>query len=302
MARSRPTTPFRTSSTSGSRRWSRRTADHSAETLGYYRSHVRWILDPDKTEQPLGAYQLRHVRPVIIQAALDSAGVSPDMRKTHSQRPRARVQPGDLPRGHQRQPGHGRPFGPCATKQEEARSREGPGRRTRRNPRVGQRREAERTEERRSARHRRDAHRHRHAHRRTARPSMVRHRADAAARTAGRRRVVPVADGERPDHLERQAGRLRQDPRRDPPHRAPGLGCGAATPAQGCPDTQRPRRGVHHPQRHLALPHQRPGPAAAHPPTSTTTPTSPRSRMSHPTPSAERWQPRSTRSTTPRPP
>ena len=47
-----------------------------AETLGYYRSHVRWILDPDKTEHPLGAYQLRHVRPVIIQAALDSAGVS----------------------------------------------------------------------------------------------------------------------------------------------------------------------------------------------------------------------------------
>jgi integrase len=52
-----------------------------AETLGYYRSHVRWILDPDKTEHPLGAYQLRHVRPVIIQAALDSAGVSADMRK-----------------------------------------------------------------------------------------------------------------------------------------------------------------------------------------------------------------------------
>ena len=76
-----------------------------AETLGYYRSHVRWILDPDKTEHPLGAYQLRHVRPVIIQAALDSAGVSADMRKTHSQRPRARVQPGDLPRGDQRQPG-----------------------------------------------------------------------------------------------------------------------------------------------------------------------------------------------------
>ena len=53
----------------------------SAETLGYYRSHVRWVLDRDKTEQPLGAYQLRHVRPVIIQAALDSAGVSPDLRK-----------------------------------------------------------------------------------------------------------------------------------------------------------------------------------------------------------------------------
>ena len=52
-----------------------------AETLGYYRSHVRWILDPDKTEHPLGAYQLRHVRPVIIQAALDSAGVWADMRK-----------------------------------------------------------------------------------------------------------------------------------------------------------------------------------------------------------------------------
>jgi hypothetical protein len=53
----------------------------SAETLGYYRSHVRWVLDRGKTEQPLGAYQLRHVRPVIIQAALDSSGVSSDMRK-----------------------------------------------------------------------------------------------------------------------------------------------------------------------------------------------------------------------------
>jgi len=53
----------------------------SNETLGYYRSHVRWVLDGDKTEQPLGAYQLRHVRPVIIQAALDDSGVSADMRK-----------------------------------------------------------------------------------------------------------------------------------------------------------------------------------------------------------------------------
>ncbi|NUO36505.1 MAG: tyrosine-type recombinase/integrase [Dermatophilaceae bacterium] len=53
----------------------------SAETLGYYRSHLRWVLDRDKTDQPIGAYQLRHVRPVIIQAALDSSGVSADMRK-----------------------------------------------------------------------------------------------------------------------------------------------------------------------------------------------------------------------------
>jgi integrase len=53
----------------------------SSETLVYYRSHVRWVLDRDKTEHPLGAYQLRHVRPVIIQAALDSSGVSADMRK-----------------------------------------------------------------------------------------------------------------------------------------------------------------------------------------------------------------------------
>ena len=51
------------------------------ETLSYYRSHVRWVLDRDKTEHPLGAYQLRHVRPVIIQAALDSSGVSADLRK-----------------------------------------------------------------------------------------------------------------------------------------------------------------------------------------------------------------------------
>lgn len=51
------------------------------DTLAAYRYHLRWVLDPDKTERPLGAYQLRHVRPVIIQAALDSAGVSADMRK-----------------------------------------------------------------------------------------------------------------------------------------------------------------------------------------------------------------------------
>jgi integrase len=53
----------------------------SSETLGHYRSHIRWVLDSDKTDNPLGAYQLRHVRPVIIQAALDSSGVSADMRK-----------------------------------------------------------------------------------------------------------------------------------------------------------------------------------------------------------------------------
>jgi integrase len=53
----------------------------SSETLDHYRSHVRWVLDSDKTEQPLGAYQLRHVRPVTIQASLDSSGVSADMRK-----------------------------------------------------------------------------------------------------------------------------------------------------------------------------------------------------------------------------
>lgn len=53
----------------------------NSETLERYRYHLRWVLDSDKTEHPLGAYQLRHVRPVIIQAALDSAGVSADMRK-----------------------------------------------------------------------------------------------------------------------------------------------------------------------------------------------------------------------------
>lgn len=53
----------------------------SPETLVHYRYHMRWVLDSNKTEHPIGAYQLRHVRPVIIQAALDSAGVSADMRK-----------------------------------------------------------------------------------------------------------------------------------------------------------------------------------------------------------------------------
>lgn len=52
-----------------------------SETLERYRYHMRWVLDNGKTEHPLGAYQLRHIRPVIIQAALDSAGVSADMRK-----------------------------------------------------------------------------------------------------------------------------------------------------------------------------------------------------------------------------
>lgn len=53
----------------------------TADTLAAHRYHLRWVLDTNKTEHPLGAYQLRHVRPVIIQAALDSAGVSADMRK-----------------------------------------------------------------------------------------------------------------------------------------------------------------------------------------------------------------------------
>ena len=53
----------------------------NSETLERYRYHMRWVLDSDKTEHPLGAYQLRHIRPEIIQAALDSAGVSADMRK-----------------------------------------------------------------------------------------------------------------------------------------------------------------------------------------------------------------------------
>lgn len=48
-------------------------------------------------------------------------------------------------------------------------------------------------------------------------------------------RRVPTA---RPDHLQGQEGRLRQDGRRDPAHRAPGLGCGTASPAQGRPDRQ----------------------------------------------------------------
>lgn len=53
----------------------------SPETLAAYKYHLRWVLNRDKTEHPLGAYQLRHVRPVIIQAALDSADISADMRK-----------------------------------------------------------------------------------------------------------------------------------------------------------------------------------------------------------------------------
>lgn len=54
------------------------------ETLAAYKYHLRWVLDRDKTKHPLGAYQLRHVRPVIIQAALDSADISADMRKIRS--------------------------------------------------------------------------------------------------------------------------------------------------------------------------------------------------------------------------
>ena len=81
MARSPPTTTCSACSTSGSRRWSRPKAAPARRRWAYYRSHVRWVLDSDKTEHPLGAYQLRHVRPVIIQAALDSSGVSADMRK-----------------------------------------------------------------------------------------------------------------------------------------------------------------------------------------------------------------------------
>lgn len=56
-------------------------AGPSHQTLERYRSHVRWVLEPAKTDHRLGAYQLRHVRPVIIQAAWDTAGVGADMRK-----------------------------------------------------------------------------------------------------------------------------------------------------------------------------------------------------------------------------
>ncbi|MGN6252586.1 MAG: tyrosine-type recombinase/integrase [Marmoricola sp.] len=58
-----------------------KTGSPTPETLAAYKHHLRWVLDRDKTEHPLGAYQLRHVRPVIIQAALDSADISADMRK-----------------------------------------------------------------------------------------------------------------------------------------------------------------------------------------------------------------------------
>jgi DNA-binding CsgD family transcriptional regulator len=52
------------------------------------------------------------------------------------------------------------------------------------------------------------------------------------------RPLVSMAGGQWPDRLEGQAGRLRQDRRRDPPHRAPGLVSDTAAPAQGRPDAQ----------------------------------------------------------------
>ncbi|MEQ6902027.1 tyrosine-type recombinase/integrase [Nocardioides sp. YIM 152588] len=51
------------------------------QTLKHYQSHVRWVLDSTRTQHPLGAYQVRHVRPAAIQASLDSAAISLDMRK-----------------------------------------------------------------------------------------------------------------------------------------------------------------------------------------------------------------------------
>ena len=51
------------------------------ETLAAYRYHRRWVLERDKNEFPIGAYEIRHMRPVIIQRALDNSGVSADMRK-----------------------------------------------------------------------------------------------------------------------------------------------------------------------------------------------------------------------------
>ena len=51
------------------------------ETLAAYRYHLRWVLERDKNEFPIGAYEIRHMRPVIIQRALDNSGVSADMRK-----------------------------------------------------------------------------------------------------------------------------------------------------------------------------------------------------------------------------
>lgn len=51
------------------------------QTHAAYRYHLRWLLEKDKTEFQIGAYEIRHVRPVIIQRTLDSSGVSADMRK-----------------------------------------------------------------------------------------------------------------------------------------------------------------------------------------------------------------------------
>lgn len=111
----------------------------------------------------------------------------------------------------------------------------------------------------------------------------------------------PWLMGQRPDHLQGQAGRLRQDRRRDPPITLPDWAVAILR-----------RRRLEQPPNDIDAS----SPAATEPGTSpatsragcgtsaslTSTPTSPRSAISRPTPSGGLWRPRSTRPTTPKPP
>lgn len=236
------------------------------ETLGYYRSHVRWVLDPKKTDHPLGAYQLRHVRPVIIQAALDSAGVSPDMRaKIRS----VLVRAFNLAIFHEAINGNPASAVPSV-----------PLPRSKKKPVPVEDLDAVRAAIREWANAEK-----RNGPKSVDLPDIVEMLIATGMRIGellalrwsdieltppperpGRRGLVPMVDGERPDHLEGTASRLREDGRRAPPHRTPGLGRRVAAPAEGRPTAKRPRRGVHHPQRHLALPDERAGPTVVHPP------------------------------------
>lgn len=59
------------------------------ETLAKYATNLANVLDPEKSAQPLGAYEIRRVRPAIVTAALDRLPSTDMKRKARSSLKRA---------------------------------------------------------------------------------------------------------------------------------------------------------------------------------------------------------------------
>src|SRR5690606_22300002 len=208
----------------------------------------------DKTEHPLGAYQLRHVRPVIIQAGLDSAGVSADMRKRIRS---VLVRAFNLAIFHEALNGNPASAVPSV-----------PVPKVKKKPVAVEDLNAVRAVIREWA----------NAERRNGPKSLdlpdIVDMLSATGMRIGELLALRWSDIELTapperrndetwfpwlmvnDHFQGKAGRLRQDPRRDPAHRTSRLGRHSPSSAQGSSATQRPRRGIRESQRNLALPRQ----------------------------------------------